>query len=393
MALAITPAAAVVWLIARFGVQVPTEDAIDLVPLLAHAREGHPSMAELFAKHNGHIIFFPRLLQVPLVLATRWWMPADWALSWLVAVIGFVVVARRAAWAVPIAALLWFSFAPYEDWLSDWALPIFLLVTAAVGAFALLDAERPSIVRDALAWVLAAVALFSFAAGAVVWPIACAQAASRRRFRTAAAFLVGGVALLALFAPRLENRPLPWSLIVTLDFWKFVLAYVGAPMAALVPSPLACGVVGVGALTALVAIRRRDLASLRLPLAIAAFALGSAAATALGRLSLLGVAEAAHPRYLFIGQTFWLALLWLAADARPRVVPAVAAIWIVVIALAGDVAGWGGARNWNHGFSASRESLVAGREDVAWTWLYPDDPNVLRERAALLRAWRYSVFR
>jgi hypothetical protein len=71
-ALTVAPFLVVVVLLLRYAVNVPYLDQWDLVPLVDKAYTGRLSLAELWAPHNEHRIFFPQLIMVGLARLTHW---------------------------------------------------------------------------------------------------------------------------------------------------------------------------------------------------------------------------------------------------------------------------------------------------------------------------------
>ncbi len=62
-ALALFPPLYILYLITRYGIDVPFLDQWEFVPLLGNFRSGALSFHDLWAQHNEHRIFFPRLIQ------------------------------------------------------------------------------------------------------------------------------------------------------------------------------------------------------------------------------------------------------------------------------------------------------------------------------------------
>src|SRR5271165_1991895 len=80
------PAIFILVLISKYCVDVPFWDEWDgigsLVEKIAH---GTLTLQDLFAQHNEHRIFFPRLIILPLVLLTHWDTNAVLYASWSLA--------------------------------------------------------------------------------------------------------------------------------------------------------------------------------------------------------------------------------------------------------------------------------------------------------------------
>ena len=69
---ALIPAFYIVYLISCYGVDIPSWDQWELVPLLGKMHAGKLSFADLWARHNEHRILFPRSIMLLLASLTDW---------------------------------------------------------------------------------------------------------------------------------------------------------------------------------------------------------------------------------------------------------------------------------------------------------------------------------
>ena len=72
----------------RFGVDVPFWDQWQLVPYLEDWANGTLNAAKLFAQHNEHRIFFPRLVMIALAQISAWNTRVEMFASWAIMLVG-----------------------------------------------------------------------------------------------------------------------------------------------------------------------------------------------------------------------------------------------------------------------------------------------------------------
>src|SRR5437870_11339168 len=89
-------------LIFRNGVDVPFLDEWDgTAPLFEKMADGTLGLADFFAQHNEHRIFFPRLIFFGLGRLTHWNIQAELWVTWFLALLclfNIWQIARRSSW-------------------------------------------------------------------------------------------------------------------------------------------------------------------------------------------------------------------------------------------------------------------------------------------------------
>jgi hypothetical protein len=336
--------AALCW---RYAVDVPVQDEWSLVEDLESAASGEWTWQQVVRSHNGHRLALPRLLLVPLGLATGW--RADLpivanlaAAAALLALLAREVSPERGAdWiAAPLFGLWVASPVQWDNYLQGFQVQVFLAVCAAAAALAILARRAPTGGRVAGAALLAVAASWSAAPGLAVWPagaLVCllGEAPARRRWGTAAIWCaLGALAVLAYLHPvpgdAGRGEPSAWVFRHPLQASRFLVATVGHSLVAWAGSahpPRDSGIaagVGLAALALgfwlLVRARRAGLSRHAVFAAgLIAWSLTVAGLIAMGRAA-DGSAAALAPRYTSFMVPFWigLALVWREAAGGER---------------------------------------------------------------------------
>lgn len=180
----VVPAAIVLCLVLRFGVNVPYLDQWDLINLLAAMHNGGLGWDDVFRQHNEHRMVFPKLVMLGLASVTRWNIVVELMVSVALAAASLVVLLALARpvlrqisplgrlWAGFTLSAMLFSLAQWENWLWGWQIQWFLSLLAAVSVIALatssLRASQPW-PHVAVAAVAAVVCQYSIASGVVAW--------------------------------------------------------------------------------------------------------------------------------------------------------------------------------------------------------------------------------
>src|SRR5262249_2280698 len=108
----------------------------DLVEKMAH---GTLSLEDLFAQHNEHRIFFPRLITLPIVIWTHWNTNVTLYVSWLLACLSSFSLYRvsrltctrrpqQQFWRLLGINVLLFTSLQHESWLWGFQLQYFLVL-------------------------------------------------------------------------------------------------------------------------------------------------------------------------------------------------------------------------------------------------------------------------
>src|ERR1700704_5081833 len=68
---AATPSLCIIYLVARYGVDIPFADEWTFAPMFVKAHDHTLGLADLFAQHNEHRPVFPRLLMIGIARAAH----------------------------------------------------------------------------------------------------------------------------------------------------------------------------------------------------------------------------------------------------------------------------------------------------------------------------------
>ena len=218
--LALVPLAFLLCMVARYAVDVPYWDQWEFVPLLEKSYHGQLTFHDLWAQHNEHRILFPKIIMLALARLTGWNIRCELAVNLILALGIFAVFIHQVKitgrklgiaglhWAIPAISLIVFSISQYQNWLWGWQLQMLLNLLAVVGGIVLLANDAFSWRRFAAAALLGMVATYSFANGAVFWPI-------------------GLVILPVVTAGKREKQPamIAWLSVSVLTLWSYLYHY------------------------------------------------------------------------------------------------------------------------------------------------------------------------
>lgn len=421
------PAALVLALILRYGVNLPYWDQWALLDALVALREGTVRWDYLFAQHNEHRMPFTKAIMLATALATGWNVRADLIVSFLVSLgtLGVIWALMKPTLdrlgaltgfcaALAMSALL-FSLEQWENWLWGWQVQWFLTVLALVSAVACatwsLTAERPLPLVAASA-VAATIGQFTLASGVLIWVLVLLILFlhRERRWIVPAWIACAAVSCLLYFAGyhRPPHHPSPLLALEMPELTvTYIAMYLSGPLGREATTAASIGgwISFAFVLFALIAaIRfRDDLGKVAHWVALGAFAIGNAALTAVGRVG-FGIEQALMNRYVTIALLLPVATLMLGLLALgPRLgtrrwhfglsvwfLGAAALMWSTAL---GDRLGLEGFRKLHASFVAGHDCLVdfVNATDDCLQTIYPN-PDELREQARLLAASGWSGF-
>ena len=452
--LALVPLAFLIWVVAQFAVAVPYLDQWELVPLLDKTYHGDLTFHDLWAQHNEHRLVFPQSIMLLLARLTRWNIHYELAVNIILALGIFAVFIHQVKiterksgiaglpWAIPAISLIVFSVSQYQNWLWGWQLQMFLNLLAVAGGIVLLANEPFRWSKFTAAALLGIVATYSFANGALFWPIGLIMlfliktGARERRAATTGWILIGALTLGTYFYhyQKPENHP-SLSLIfkMPVGYAVYVFKYLGSICAQDLGGDASsdgafafvfglAGTVAAGwAGWTLFRKKIADPGTLLPYFGLSLYSVGSALVTGVGRLG-FGTNQALASRYCTMVTPLWVSLVvWLvllrngrppAADtghaSGPRRKPApdacqTVATWMLLAVLAmlmlGTVFGTGGAKAMSRVQTFGRNSLLNVAANPASETgyqglraIYPR-PAVVMERYPILVKHRLSLFR
>ncbi len=242
------------YVVARYGVDVPYQDEWALVGFLDKLTSGTAGFADFFAQHNEHRILMPRLIFAALTLAFGWNVKLGMCVSVALALVVYAGVLRLAfAQAVPgerfflhlanvVCGVLIFSLVQAENWLWGIDLAWFLVNACVVLAVLVLAPARTGATgrRLWLAGTLCLVASFTMAQGLLAWlallpMVGMLPGTANQRWGRASIWLGVFVACLAVYmigywSP--PGHPDPWYFLgAPHRALRFLLTLLGAPLA------------------------------------------------------------------------------------------------------------------------------------------------------------------
>jgi hypothetical protein len=405
-----------------FHYRFPYWDHLDLAPMLARYRDGNLTFAELFAPHGGsHWHVGAYLVLIPLASMTGWDTLWGVLVGLVLGLAIFAVLAfqlRRTAaelhedrflpWAALSVAFFVFSLNQAQNWIWGWQIAVFQNLLGVTLATVILCAPRVGLPGFVLALAGGLVATYDYSSGLAFWPIAAAliaihpNLARPRKIAYAATVLAGMTAVAWHFSESVLVRSNRFGAFDVPDQLAYMLQYLGSPVARFARPSAAIAVVGAVGLVAFAALllllrRHRVPWFLLAPwVALACYALGSAALTSFAR-GHLGL------QYVSFANLLWIAVFVLASLAgvrvgRGRLRVALVAGCCLVIALT----------TWNIARIATRVARKASERNAKMAelcarypdltteehrYVCPDHPDQSRKYLAILHARRLSLFR
>ncbi|HPO15960.1 MAG TPA: hypothetical protein PLI09_21155 [Candidatus Hydrogenedentes bacterium] len=345
LVLAAFPLGILMYKLPHYGLNFPYWDEMLLAPLIEHAKTGQLRFIELWAQHNEHRPLFPRLIMLALALPTNWnvnWVLAANVLCGIGSFLFMSWTALRSAskelrpwWVIPVLAFFVFSWAQMENWAWGLELTVLLCTFAVTSGIVLLAHPALGWYGFLLGALMGVVASYSFANGMLYWFAAAPallvmpklpreQKILRVVLWVALAFLVIESYFVAYHKPGV-SPPLTALLHAPLAYIGYILLYLGSPVVAIFSTPpwhggpphpygpfhFIPGIAGCAAFLVVLgrAWKRKTMSFTEAApwLGLAAFAVGSALVTGIGR-SGFGPQEGLNSRYMTTNALFWCAL-------------------------------------------------------------------------------------
>lgn len=316
-----------------FHIDVPYHDQWDLLPLIDAWYRNTLTLSDLLAPHNGHQLFFPRLIMLALAITTHWQTAAEISVSLLLGGLNYVLLLRlltpqHSPDALSLLtraglALAAFSLAQADNWLWGWQLQVPLCLSAVLSGMLALHTVRTTWLAGLVATVCGIIASGSFAAGMVFW-IAALPLVHNRRDGLLWPWIAISMGLIFLYAswmdappPMLDsghNAHLPGATQLLAALAGNVLVILGSLAGRF--HVLAAGFMGllaVGWLVTLLIQARPEARPLWLSLAL--FSLGTAALVTLSRGG-MGLEQMLSSRYTTLMLPLWAVLICQLTHAR-----------------------------------------------------------------------------
>lgn len=301
----------------RFGINFPYSDQWVEVDLFGKLYAGTLGVDDLFALHNEHRLFFPRLVILSLAALTHYNTVAEMYLIQVLAVATLIVlwlsfragIAYKVLAFIPVAFLL-FSLRQHVSMLLGIQIVVAMAQFCAVFAFYCLyraGKEGGGKIALPLAILSATVASFSFLQGLFVWPAGLVQLFIMHRERLVRrrmvlVWLVAGICEWVLYFRGFANeddRALGYFLIHPLQAAQYLLTFAGSTLFAQQSQAFAAGIALLVLAVVVVVWLIKDgaLGGYSFWIAVLVFAGCFAFAAMVGRLE-LGVQQATASRYV-----------------------------------------------------------------------------------------------
>src|SRR2546425_6333981 len=142
--LIIAPAMSLIILVQSYGANVPYMDQWEMIPIFQKYQSGELEWGDVWAQHNEHRIFFPRLIMLGLAVLSNWnimWeLYLNIVLGILIFLFGYLLIQhcwinvnrRLQQWLTVLFAWMVFSPVQGESWLLGFEIARFLNILSVL---------------------------------------------------------------------------------------------------------------------------------------------------------------------------------------------------------------------------------------------------------------------
>jgi hypothetical protein len=311
-----------------FGLNIPFLDQWEVVGLLEKQYQGVLSLSDLFAQHNEHRPFFPRMIWIMLSELTRYNINAQLWFNLVLAIGTFLFFVSRSirtweqcgirapSFLIPLLSLLVFNLGQRESWLQGIQTIMFLgIACIIIGLFLL--AEHSDWLHFGSAILLGWIATFSMANGLLYWPVGLSvlwlTTSNGTRILKFLLWVASSSLCIILFFTNWTSSghlDLTYPLTHPVEWLLWILDFLGSPLMTLWFVAWIFGLLSLGLYTLVIRQTfRTSQGKFFIPyFAIALFILLTAFLTSLGRME-MGLRQAVVPRYLTMSAWYWTSLL------------------------------------------------------------------------------------
>jgi hypothetical protein len=411
--ISIIPIAIIGIYIFLFGLNFPFWDQWEVVPLLIKKQQGLLFFVDLFAQHNEHRPFFPRLIWVTLAQFTHYNVIAELWLNLLIAVWTFMFFINRTIkmWSqlkvpvspllIPLISFLVFNLSQCESWLQGIQTVMFLeMACVVIGLFLL--AEIPAWGNFFGAIALGVVANYSMVNGLFYWLVGLiviwVTTSKKMRIIRISLWIFFSAACIGLFfSGWVSGGQLNFRYVFShaLEWYLWILNFLGAPIMTQWYVAWVFGIISVASYILILglAIRTGQWKPLVPYFAIVLFILLTTFSISLGRME-IGLIQSTVSRYLTLSVWYWASLLALFPLLNlkifyQRTFYSLVTISLVFLMVLG---GWRGYESLHKRILPAYQAVTSGQpvSDEVLLRIYPF-PNIARERLEFLCANKLSA--
>ena len=315
-------------------VDVPFGDQWDFVPLLEKSYSGPVTIGDLFAQHNEHRLFFPRIAMLILAHQSKWKIKSELGLIQLISLLTFCILIYHAYkflksnseikwfYALPLISLLFFCLSQWENWIWGWQIQVVLSIFSAVFGFSILCEKKVGFIKICISLLLGTLSFFSYSNGFLFFIIGIAllfllkYENNFKKYFSIVFFFAYSSIVFILYVSGYKNpanHPSIFSFANDpAEFIKFFFKYLGAAVTG-PRSALYVGVLGVLIFfIIMVFILRNKIHPSEIIFwgGLAFYSMGSAFISGIGR-SGFGSGQAMSPRYASFSILFWISIFVL----------------------------------------------------------------------------------
>jgi hypothetical protein len=313
---------------------VPFGDQWDFIPLLEKSYSGTVTIGELFAQHNEHRLFFPRIAMLLLAHQSKWKISRELELIQLISLMTFFLLIYQIYrflksnsenseyfwfYILPLISLLFFNLNQWENWIWGWQIQIVLSIFSAIFGFFILCTKNVDFFKILLSLLLGTISFFSYSSGFLFFLIGMVllfalkfESKFKKYFYLFFFFIYSATVFILYFYgyKNPENHPPIFGFInQPLEFTKYFFKYLGGALVG--PGyALPVGIFGVMIFIVLIIFILKNKIRLSEILffgSLSLYSIGSALISAVGR-SGFGSWQALSPRYCSFSILFWIAI-------------------------------------------------------------------------------------
>ncbi len=298
----ILPLILVFFFVCKFGVTIPYWDQWELVPLLEKIHNHTLTLADVWAQHNEHRIFFPEMVMLILARLSGWNIFLELCTSMLLATFTFLFLLSilgstsktTSPWLKIFLSLMIFSMVQYENWGWGWQIQVFMSVLGLVIAIWAANKWQGKTVGLIIAISGAVLSSYSFNTGLASWPAVLFVMLLQKKWKLKHIIIwtFACIATILLYYYEYANPTEHPSVLLFLSYpliyIRYVLTYLGASLGWTYPISLAVTIISLVLISLAIfnlwRFDKQKLSDMAPWIAMALYACMAACATGVGRI-------------------------------------------------------------------------------------------------------------